>query len=307
MERLLCIVLCCLALLTFGPAQVALSNDTEPFQELKTNLMLQVLNRLDEIDHRISNLERRIQSSNHATAEVIAEKLQGISDKLENINKTLRQNVGTYYASCQEAPAFLSDVYTIKPPASSVAPFRVYCEQSYRKGGWIVLLRRFDGSVNFTRDWMDYRDGFGTVEGEYWLGLEKIHRITAADYFQLLVHLKDHDGTVKTALYDEFEVANESTGYRLHLGSYIDGNANDSLRISNAMKFSTPDRDNDEHPGSCAAFYASGWWYRNCMNANLNGLYRQTDPNNATMNWFGFRNDLQGLKEATMMIRAVAS
>uniref|UniRef100_A0A182WYV1 Uncharacterized protein n=1 Tax=Anopheles quadriannulatus TaxID=34691 RepID=A0A182WYV1_ANOQN len=39
--------------------------------------------------------------------------------------------------------------------------------------------------------------------------------------------------------------------------------------------------------------------------SNLNGLYRRSDPHNATMNWFGFRDDLQGLKEATMMIREV--
>ncbi|XP_052890082.1 microfibril-associated glycoprotein 4-like [Anopheles moucheti] len=281
--------------------------DIEPFQGFKTNIMLQVLRRLDEIDQRISHLERRIQSNHHISTGVITDKLEGISDKLESINKTLRQNVGTYYASCLEAPSLLSDVYTIKPAASSVAPFPVYCEQNYRKGGWIVLSRRFDGSLNFSRDWVDYRDGFGTPEGEYWLGLEKMHRITGADYFELLIHLKDYEGTVKTALYDEFEIGNESTGYRLHLGTFVEGDAKDSLRASVGMKFSTPDRDNDEHPASCAEYYASGWWYRNCMNANLNGLYQRFDPRNATMNWFGFCDDLQGLKEATMMIREVSS
>ncbi|XP_053676968.1 ryncolin-1-like [Anopheles nili] len=297
----LCLVLC--LLLVRGE----ISNGTEPFQSIKSNLMLQVLKRLDEIDQRISHLERRMQNNHHIATSVFIEKLEKISDKLESINKTLRQNVGTYYGSCQEAPAMLSDVYTIKPPASSVSPFKVYCEQSYRKGGWIVLSRRFDGSLNFTRDWVDYRDGFGTVEGEYWLGLEKMHRITGSDYFQLLVHLKDYEGTIKTALYDEFEIGNEASGYRLHLGAFVDGNAKDSLRISAGMMFSTPDRDNDEHAGSCAAYYASGWWYRNCMNANLNGLYQRNDPQNFTMNWFGFRDDLQGLKEATLMIREVSS
>uniref|UniRef100_A0A182U2W4 Fibrinogen C-terminal domain-containing protein n=1 Tax=Anopheles melas TaxID=34690 RepID=A0A182U2W4_9DIPT len=301
-------LICCHLVLCCSPVRANdTESETEPFQGLKTNLMFQVLKRLDEIDQRISHLERRIQSNHHVATAIITDKLEGISDKLERINKTIRQNVGTYYGSCHEAPAMLSDVYTIKPPASSVAPFRVYCEQGYRKGGWIVLSRRFDGSLNFTRDWIDYRDGFGSPEGEYWLGLEKMHRITSSDYFQLLVHLKDYDGTVKTALYDEFEIGNESTGYRLHLGPFVEGAAKDSLRASAGMKFSTPDRDNDEHPGCCASYYASGWWYRNCMNANLNGLYRRSDPHNATMNWFGFRDDLQGLKEATMMIREVSS
>uniref|UniRef100_A0A182N3F4 Fibrinogen C-terminal domain-containing protein n=1 Tax=Anopheles dirus TaxID=7168 RepID=A0A182N3F4_9DIPT len=296
-----CLVLCC------STARAEVVNDTEPFTGLKTNLMFQVLKRLDEIDQRISQLERRIQNYHHLGKAEIADKLESISDKLDGINKTLRQNVGTYYGTCREAPALMTDVYTIKPPASSVAPFRVLCEQGYRKGGWIVLSRRFDGSLNYSRDWVDYRDGFGKPEGEYWLGLEKMHRITSTDYFHLLVVLKDHLGVIKTALYDEFEIGNEASGYRLHLGQFVEGDAKDSLRPSDGMKFSTPDRDNDEHAGSCAAFYASGWWYRNCMNCNLNGQFKQFDPNNATMNWFGFRDDLQGLKEATMMIREVVS
>uniref|UniRef100_A0A182QKZ1 Fibrinogen C-terminal domain-containing protein n=1 Tax=Anopheles farauti TaxID=69004 RepID=A0A182QKZ1_9DIPT len=308
MKGVLLVLACCCSLWLCGSTVRAETvNDTEPFTGLKTNLMFQVLKRLDEIDQRISQLERRVQNYHHLTKSEIMGNLERISDKLESINKTLRQNVGTYYGSCREAPAMVNDVYTIKPPSSSVAPFRVFCEQSYRKGGWIVVNRRFDGSVNYTRDWADYRDGFGTAEGEYWLGLEKMHRITSTDYFELLVHLKDHSGVIKTALYDELEIGNEASGYRLHLGQFVEGDAKDSLRASAGMQFSTPDRDNDEHSGSCAAYYASGWWYRNCMNANLNGLYQQFDVNNATMNWFGFRDDLQGLKEATMMIREVAS
>lgn len=36
---------------------------------------------------------------------------------------------------------------------------------------------------------------------------------------------------------------------------------------------------------------------------NLNGLYKQKDDQHQTMNWYRFRKDYQGLKEATMMIR----
>lgn len=36
---------------------------------------------------------------------------------------------------------------------------------------------------------------------------------------------------------------------------------------------------------------------------NLNGLYKQQDDQHQTMNWYRFRKDYQGLKEATMMIR----
>ena len=33
-----------------------------------------------------------------------------------------------------------------------------------------VFQRREDGSVNFFRGWEAYRDGFGKLTGEHWLG-----------------------------------------------------------------------------------------------------------------------------------------
>ena len=55
---------------------------------------------------------------------------------------------------------------------------------------WIIILERFDGSVNFNRNWVDYRDGFGNKEGgEFWLGNEKVHRLTNRGAYALRIEV----------------------------------------------------------------------------------------------------------------------
>ena len=55
-----------------------------------------------------------------------------------------------------------SGVYTIKLSATS-QPFDVFCRMT-STGGFTVIQRRMDGSVNFDRSWNDYKNGFGSLE-----------------------------------------------------------------------------------------------------------------------------------------------
>ena len=87
-------------------------------------------------------------------------------------------------------------------------------------GGWTVVQRRQDPSVNFYRGWQDYKNGFGYLNRNFWLGLDKIRRLIKLGQNVLRVNLTDWKNDTKYAKYGSFSVASESDGYRLNVGSY---------------------------------------------------------------------------------------
>ena len=57
------------------------------------------------------------------------------------------------------------------------------------------------------------------LNGEFWLGLDNIHRLTNTKY-RLRVDLEDTTGKTAYAEYDMFAVTSERTKYQLSLGTY---------------------------------------------------------------------------------------
>ena len=110
-----------------------------------------------------------------------------------------------------------SGVYTINPDGSS--KFEVFCDQTTAGGGWTVFQKRQDGSVDFYRGWADYKQGFGDLNGEFWLGLDKIHRLTNSGNYKLRVDLEDFTGNTAYAEYGSFGVADGGNKYKLSVGS----------------------------------------------------------------------------------------
>lgn len=139
-------------------------------------------------------------------------------------------------------------------------------------GGWTVFQRRQDGSEDFYRGWDDYVRGFGNLTGEFWLGLEKIHRLTNRNVTKLRVDLGDFEGNTAFAKYNTFRVLSSSTSYTLNVSGYS-GTAGDSLTSHSGQQFTTKDRDNDGFTTNCAVLYSGAWWYDACHSSNLNGLY----------------------------------
>ena len=104
-------------------------------------------------------------------------------------------------------------------------------------GGWTVFQRRMDGSVHFYRDWKSYKEGFGSLSREFWLGNDNLHRLTNANDVMLRVDLEDFEGSITFAEYNTFKVAHEADNYRLTLEEY-NGTAGDSFMYHRYRKYS---------------------------------------------------------------------
>ena len=185
-----------------------------------------------------------------------------------------------------------------------------YCDCA-ADGIWTVIQKRFDGSVDFYRNWTEYKEGFGDENGEFWLGNEALHQMTSSANYTLKIYVTNWENITKYAIYNIFQIADEADNYRLTIGGYC-GDAEDSMiHHHNGQKFSTKDSDNDEAAMNCAEKRNGAWWFGNCGNANLNGRYYYDSSKLRVdgINWLDWylidRNSGHSLKETTMLIMAV--
>ena len=161
-----------------------------------------------------------------------------------------------------------------------------YCDATTDGGGWLVIQRRKDGSVDFNRDWVDYEEGFGELTGELWYGLRPIHCLTNQGQWELRIDYKFTNGTKRYLYYKNFKVGPPSSQYQLTISGYS-GYTHDpitqtiswgSKTLLNSMKFTTRDRDNDQFSHNCATYNwaggnGGGWWYKACSAIKLNNQY----------------------------------
>ncbi|XP_015244886.1 PREDICTED: fibroleukin-like [Cyprinodon variegatus] len=168
-------------------------------------------------------------------------------------------------------------VYTIQPELNGPS-IEAKCDMETAGGGWTVIQTRQDGSVDFNRTWQEYKEGFGSLQGEHWLGNAALHALTSTGQHQLRVELEDWYQQKRQATYSNFKVASEADRYRLTAHEYS-GDAGNALSYSkhynhDGRPFSTADRDHDRYAsGNCGQYYGAGWWFDACLAANLNGRY----------------------------------
>ena len=168
-------------------------------------------------------------------------------------------------------------------------------------GGWTVFQRRIDASVDFNRGWTDYKTGFGDLNGNFWLGLDNLHRLASPGKgAKLRIDLKHQTQQENFyAVYNTFEISGEADGYRLKVGAFS-GNAGDGMSYHDGMKFSTKDQDNDMTSMNCAEYFEGGWWYNWCFLSHLNGRHPNTTEEHFILKHISWNIDQFGFGEWTI-------
>ena len=177
-----------------------------------------------------------------------------------------------------------------------------------------MFQRRID-ATSFYRNWDDFKNGFGSKDGSFWLGLDALHWMTSNNTQNIIlrIDITNDAGNKGYAKYSKFVIGNASENYKLSYGTYYAGNIGDALARSRGMAFSTPDRDNDiSGVDNCAEKFRGAWWHEKCFDGNLNNGHPQEESDVSTpeaegasrMSWVKWHNQWGTIVESKMMLKA---
>jgi len=126
------------------------------------------------------------------------------------------------YTKCK-MPTFLFIVISVNQPQVSTIMLSVPPPPNIRVmsiDGWIVFQQRTSVDPTFTWQlpWSSYRNGFGTIGVNFWLGLERLHLLTSSSSYRLRIELQQNDtGRWLSGEYSSFRIDNETNKYRLNI------------------------------------------------------------------------------------------
>lgn len=248
-------------------SQIELINKVNKFEHEQTNSEIAKLkSELNDKNDLIDSSQNEItllKSESEIFAREVNLKITLLTSDLEVKNEQIseyRQKMKENTAeSCLEY-GYSNDLQVFKIPG--IGPFVAPCESRIAGPGWMVIQRRIDGNIDFKRKWEDYKHGFGDLNGEFWLGLERIYKLTRSRRYELYVHMVNLTDHVLYSRYDAFEIGSETEHYKLKpLGEY-QGTIRDSLRYNEGIEFTTFDRDNDANSDkNLASFFGGAWWH----------------------------------------------
>ncbi|CAC5408522.1 Fibrinogen-like protein A [Mytilus coruscus] len=135
-------------------------------------------------------------------------------------------------------------VYTIYPPMLENGT-EVLCNMA--NGGWTVIQRRINGMENFKRTWVEYENGFGELQNEFWLGNKYLNLLTSNGSYKLRVELVDINGNMYYAEYSTFAVGDAESRYTVTVNGYS-GNAD----LGKHTKMKTLNNEKERQEPDCS-------------------------------------------------------
>ena len=239
---------------------------------------------------------RNICSSSHtmitatketATPATVTTKTTSTTTTTTTVLPIVRTNVTTCDQASDPPPLQLMTLTNVSGIGGEMD---VLCDTQTDGGGWVVIQRRMSNTVDFNRNWNNYTQGFGDLESNFWLGLDKIHLLcNEGQQCEFRVDLY-YDGPFSSnqvhqnsnhtyfATYDTFSISGSEDFYRLNISGY-QGTAGDAIISTgndaadqNGMQFSTFDEDHDTANYNCAESFG-GWWWKACGWARLNDVW----------------------------------
>ncbi|XP_058498031.1 angiopoietin-related protein 7 [Solea solea] len=289
--------------------KVQVANLTSILEELSRKQgtdLLNVVRQIMELDKQNRQQEARVTEAESKYSE--------INNRVEIMQlQTLQSATQTSSDAIYDCASLYTKSYKIsgeyklpKDEFLGTPELSVFCDMDTKGGGWTVIQRRKVGLTSFNRDWKQYKNGFGSIRGDFWLGNDNIFRLTRQPTV-LRIELEDWEGQTRYAEYGFFTISNELNSYKLFLANYS-GNAGDSLRYHNNTNFSTMHKDNDKCVDDCASLRKGGYWYNCCTDSNLNGVfyrYREHTKNTDGITWYGWHGPNYSLKKVEMKVRPV--
>ncbi|XP_059171328.1 fibrinogen-like protein A [Physella acuta] len=181
---------------------------------------------------------------------------------------------------------------------------QTWCDTVTDGGGWVVIQRRISGGVDFNRTWNEYKEGFGSISGDFWLGNDLISQLTMKGYNELRFDMK-YKGKDYYSVYSGFKVENEAALYKMRYSLCTGGNVKDDFFLNSAMNFSTKDRDNDLFSNlNCALYNLGGFWWNACGEVNVNGVWASKEFGKE-MGWYNITGRYNSLEFVEMKVRLI--
>ncbi|XP_050319695.1 ryncolin-2-like isoform X6 [Bactrocera neohumeralis] len=269
------------------------------------DLLKTAVNKVEHLSLKLENYNLSMQSELNTMKEIIRE----IKKNQESAPPATKKPASCTEAMRQENGEYAeSGVYELYLPEFLRHPFNVYCLRDPNDGEpWTIIQRRESNDTDFYREWVEYERGFGDLNANFFLGLDKIYALTNSRSHELWFQLQDFENETRVANYESFAIGNAQDKYELiALGQYS-GTAGDSFSSHRGSKFSTKDSDNDKSIGNCAVIFTGAWWYRKCQHSHLNGVYLGAEhpesQNRRGVTWSSWHGFYYSLKYVHMAIR----